>query len=68
MSEEMTIKDVLKPRMKMETVAEILDSIKSAVETNDKFDDINVGVRMGLLQAYTIVSDAIILELMKEIN
>ena len=68
MPEDMTIKDVLTPRMRMETVAEILDSIKSAVETNDKYDDINVGVRMGLLQAYTIVSNAIILELMKELN
>ncbi len=68
MSDEMTIKDVLKPRVEMDTIAEILDSIKSAVESNDKYDDVNVGLRMGLLQAYTIVSDAIIIELMKKLN
>ena len=68
MSDEMTIKDVLKPRVEMDTIAEILNSIKSAVETNNKCDDVNIGMRMGLLQAYTIVSDAIIIELMKKLN
>lgn len=65
---EKTINDVTRPMIDIEVIDSMLDAIKSAVEHNDRCDDVNIGMRMGLLQAYTIISDAIIIELKDKLN
>ena len=65
---EKTINDVTRPMIDIEVIDNMLDAIKNAVEHNDRCDDVNIGMRMGLLQAYTIISDAVIIELKDKLN
>lgn len=65
---EKTINDVTRPMIDISYVDDVLDTIKYLINDNTKCDDVNIGIRIGLLQAYTVLSDVMIVALVEKIK